>query len=33
MLWLVQFAGLAWFWMGRKTVEAARGGERHMESR
>jgi predicted MFS family arabinose efflux permease len=21
MLWLVQFAGLAWFWMGRKMVE------------
>lgn len=25
MLWLVQFAGLAWFWIGRKTIEGARG--------
>jgi predicted MFS family arabinose efflux permease len=33
MLWLVQFAGLAWFWMGRKTVEGRRGtGAQHLDS-
>ncbi|MEJ2175607.1 MAG: MFS transporter [bacterium] len=25
MLWLVQFAGLAWFWAGRKMIEGSRG--------
>ncbi len=28
MLWLVQFGGLAWFWMGRKAIEAAAARQR-----